>query len=1034
MFDNILRVHDKNGELIAIFSGDTDGISEEAMSDLLVAPTIRIEQNGISRLTFQMLANSEKWQSIKDPENLYHINNRWYTPMTDSAYQYTDENGVSVVNVMCVETWALLSRLYTQAFNCGIYCYAKARFNRYVNDGAEFIIYSSGCFNPGDTISNANAWAQVKNWERTDSNGNQLTYAILTQDEYKPTNWKDFPSGVFMKSFSVSGNTATMVIESRSKVNMSKAFQYSTAGTYNLGNSPIPSAVSKVVITTTTVTGDYQSGYNYNTSDKEISNYGYNSSTGILNLYYYPSGGETINAVTVTYVQNNFGEISPGATCTFAYGAEVVDEHTFVILPKAKSKYKLTINGVTYEDSQVKDSRGVRMPRGSAGYAMWAALQDSGWTLGVCDVLAKGFDTSIDYGCFNIESDMKDVLYIVQYIQKLYGGILDWDSERYELNYRAENSTHYQAYNDGFNEWKGYAFREGKNITERPLVTYDNTIITRAFLLGYGNLNVRKVNNNKSYVDNFSYTDAIYCGYLKQELIYDTRDEGGQRQLLYWGKRELAKQCKPRKMISLTVTDTRTVEGMEHEVFDINDIVKVYYHDESTDTDTVELQRVVAWEYNAFAMWDCTVELGDKTTNEIELFKLVYNKSMSTPGTNGSGNLPGDSITMGNSYNQNSITNHIQLIARTTTNNSDAMAGLIMDTSSTHAQVDLFAYYKKQVEGMLSESYAGLQFYANEKGSQAVIEANHHSDQITQSLDGTLRQTITDTAAGIKEQATKDYANLQAYARLQVKNLEDGKVKELINSYSELNRTVTRDYALKTDVTGFRKEVFGGDGKPGAITEAKNEAMDYADENFALSSELTSFEKKILGGDGQPGEISKATAGLIKYTDAEQAAINLFADYENKGLIATTANIELFANKYKSYLTLNAIVDNEIGASLSISSKYDRDSGQILGFVTCTANTAINLTDAQTINLSAKGAVYINSSRAFINASSIDIGVDQDRPSSINIGLSHQNTLNIRGQVCRKMYADIQTLLNNNQKIYYFGWYSSEDYNSEPAK
>lgn len=90
MFDNVLKVYNKNMELIAIFTGETDGISEDAMQDLVVAPTIRIEQNGISTLSFQMLANSEKWNAIKNPENLYHINDRWYTPLTDGAFQYDD--------------------------------------------------------------------------------------------------------------------------------------------------------------------------------------------------------------------------------------------------------------------------------------------------------------------------------------------------------------------------------------------------------------------------------------------------------------------------------------------------------------------------------------------------------------------------------------------------------------------------------------------------------------------------------------------------------------------------------------------------------------------------------------------------------------------------------------------------------------------------------------------------------------------------------------------------------------------------------
>lgn len=433
MFDNRVYVYNKKMELLATFSGDAEGISEEAMRELMVAPTVHIEQNGVSSLTFQMLASAEKWKDIQDPENIYRLNDRFYTALNDGAYSQIDENGVSIMNVSLLETWSLLSRQFNQAYNCGIYTYAKAKFVEYVTDGAKFTISADDCLNPGETISTQKAWEQVKAWTPTDDDGNQLSYAILTNDTFKPTNWKDAPSGVFMKSFTISGDTATAIIQSRAKTKVTQVYQYDNSWSFKLDVKPLPAKIESIKINYTIV-----SDGTFKTDEKDITSYTYNASTGTVKVSYTPAKDEQVNAVMITHMETDLGEISAGATCTFAYGAEAIDEHTFVILPKANKKYKLTIDGVSYEDSEVKDSRGVVMPRGSGGYAMWAALKNSGWTLGICDVIAKDFDPSIDYGCFNIESDMKDVLYNVQYIQQLYGGIFDWDSEHKVLNYRAE--------------------------------------------------------------------------------------------------------------------------------------------------------------------------------------------------------------------------------------------------------------------------------------------------------------------------------------------------------------------------------------------------------------------------------------------------------------------------------------------------------------------------------------------------------------------------------------------------------------------
>lgn len=766
-FDNIVTVFNKSGEKLAVFYPDAEAVSEDAKRNMMVSPTVRMVSNGESTLSFSMLSDSERWQEIKNPENLYHLNDRWYTVLSEDAYEYTADNGVNVVNVVALETWSLLSKEYAQIYNCGLYVYAKARFSHMTTDGAVFTLYSYDCTNPGNTISSANAWEQVKTWQDFDANGNRQSYVLLTADEYKPTNWTDFPSAVFLKSFYVSGNTATMTIESRTKRTVNHVFNYNQGRTYTLDAKPFPSKIDGIKVNSTTVTTSGNTA-TYSTTDKDVYNYSYNLNTGVVTINYYPSQNETVNAFTVSYTLNDLGTISPGATCWFAYGPEVVDETTVVILPKADKKYKLHVNGVSYEDSQVRDSRNQILPRGSGGYCMWALLKSTSWTLGVCDVISTGFNADEYYGTFNLEADQKSILFCIQTVAQLYGGILDWDSEHKILNYRAENSVDYQAYNDGFNEWNGYVFREGKNLTEKPVISVDNSLITKAYLLGYGNLNVKKVNGGRSYIEDHSFTDETYTGYLKQELIYDTNDEGGQKQLLYWGKRELAKQCKPRESVKLEVHDLRYLPEYFHETFSLNSVVKVRYEDEHIGKIVEKEQRVIVWEYNAHAMWQSSVELGDVTLNKTDLFKLIYKKVENNPAADNSGNISGSQIDMsggGSGGDMNVLTNYIQLIARTTTENSDAIAGLILDTDANHAQADLFSLYQKHTDKLFTQTYSGITTYANDKIAYLSAEVNAHFE--------TVEGEIVDAVSGVREYVDENFTEASLFSKFQ-RETKDG--------------------------------------------------------------------------------------------------------------------------------------------------------------------------------------------------------------------------------------------------------------------
>lgn len=757
MLENIVYVYNKHGDLIAQFDGDGSALNSDEIKNQMVSPTVHIETNGESSFTFQMLANSEKWQQIKDAENLFYVNGKYYTWLKENGIEYTGDDGVRLVKANLVETWYLLGRQYTQAYNCGLYCYAKASFYRFVPDGVQFRITSTGCSNPGNSISTALAWEQVSLWTPQDDKDRDITYTILKTDDYKPTNWENAPDGVFFSATSVSGSTMTVTLKSRVTQERTQMFTYVANGTYTVDVKPYPSKLTKVYVNSTIVTESNQTTNGvtstiktYETKDRDASVRTWNNSTGQFTITYNKASNETINSVSAVYDYGDLGDLQTTSTCTFAYGAEVLDEHTFVILPKSKTKYRLTIQGKSYNDSEVVDMRGVLMPRGSAGYALWAALKNTDWSIGICDVIAKNFDASIDYGVFNIESDQKDVLYIIQYIQELYGGILVFDSVNKLVHLRAENYDDYTAYeDDGFNTWTGYEFREGKNMLEQPTITYDNDIITRAYLLGYSGLNVKKVNGGKTYIEDFSYTDRVYSGYLEQELIYDTNDEGGMNQLLYWGKKELRKRCKPRRNFSFSVTDLRSVNGYEHEVFDINNIVRCYYKDSHDGTESYEDKRVILWEYNVFAPWECKVELGDKVANMRELFELIYRSTVNNPDANATGKISSTSVyfpfigtgdsDLNGSLNGN-LDNYLSLIMQKETANSNAISGLYIQVSDTSAYSELFAQYSSTTDRLISETYAGLKVYADKEISTLdAIVTGHYTE---------FNNFKVDTAAG----------------------------------------------------------------------------------------------------------------------------------------------------------------------------------------------------------------------------------------------------------------------------------------------
>lgn len=441
---------------------------------------------------------------------------------------------------------------------------------------------------------------------------------------------------------------------------------------------------------------------------------------------------------------------------------EFIDDQTVCLLPK--STEPLVVNGVTYTNNPY--------PRGSAGYNYWALLQGSGWTLAFCDVIADGFNAAEDYGVFNVETDQKDLLYNLEHVRDLYGGIFEWDSVNQTLSVHDSSK---------WNNDYGFEIRKGKNL-QTLTISMDTDITTRLYPLGENSLNISAVNNGKRYVDDFSYTTAIYEKNLQNSDIYD------QKQLLYWGQEQVKKLSRPRKNINCEIVDVRTVEGREYEIFDINHLATVVYSDGPEQTLTKETLRIISWTYNVFAPYQATIELGDKLQNMVDFLKQSYesgNKADSVIDSGGridydslwdyeNGTYWGDTL-----YNYIHETEHrleikiddvegsladfiieanetfatIEALVQFETETTQAIANLKMYADDTFATITSFVSFKDQT----STHFSQIEQYVDDVESRVSIVAGEVDSQGQEIAEISL--TVRDHTSEIRLKADKTYVD-----------------------------------------------------------------------------------------------------------------------------------------------------------------------------------------------------------------------------------------------------------------------------------
>ncbi|MCG8401358.1 MAG: phage tail protein [Firmicutes bacterium] len=240
---------------------------------------------------------------------------------------------------------------------------------------------------------------------------------------------------------------------------------------------------------------------------------------------------------------------------------------------------------------------------GSAGHALHALLQGTGWTVDVVDVP----------GIHDLETEKISVLANINQIQKTWGGYLLWDSVNKTVSLRNEET---------WAPYTGYQVRYAKNL-KGITRTEDYDVVTRLYPFGADDLDIGSVNGGKLYIENYSYTDEVL------EEIWTNQDIHDPQELLDEGTKYLEKKYRPRYNYRIDHIDRRIQPGFQHEDFDAGHLVDIideeliqefrlkYNEGHRYNTGLMYVDwfrnqtRIIGYRHNVFQPWRGEIEIGD---------------------------------------------------------------------------------------------------------------------------------------------------------------------------------------------------------------------------------------------------------------------------------------------------------------------------------------------------------------------------------------------------------------------------------------
>jgi hypothetical protein len=240
---------------------------------------------------------------------------------------------------------------------------------------------------------------------------------------------------------------------------------------------------------------------------------------------------------------------------------------------------------------------------GSAGHALYALLQGTGWSVGTVDVT----------GTHDLETEKESILANIQKVQETWGGYLVWDSVNKTVSLRDEET---------WAEYTGYQIRYRKNL-KNITRTIDYDIITKLYPFGADDLDISSVNGGQIYLTNNSYTSEVLEGIWINQSLSDPQKLKDEATKYH------EKVCRPRYNYRVKQVDLRMLPGYQHEDFDVGHVVDIvdeeviqeyglkydsgYQYDTGLQyVDWFRSQtRIIGYKFNVFQPWLCDLEVGD---------------------------------------------------------------------------------------------------------------------------------------------------------------------------------------------------------------------------------------------------------------------------------------------------------------------------------------------------------------------------------------------------------------------------------------
>ncbi len=206
------------------------------------------------------------------------------------------------------------------------------------------------------------------------------------------------------------------------------------------------------------------------------------------------------------------------------------------------------------------------------------ALEHTGWAVGTVNVTTKR-----TWQCTE-----KNALSILRATQNIHGGDLIFDCPNrlvHLLTFGGRDT--------------GALFAYKKNLKSIQRVVDTRSLVTRLYAYGKDGMTFASINNNREYVEDFTYTNEVRISTL------DCSNFTNPYQMLEFTQMRLAQYARPRISYVLSAMDLSALTGYEHEAWDLGDIVTVDDKDLHLSVKT----RVVRRQYNLQEPWKTVLEL-----------------------------------------------------------------------------------------------------------------------------------------------------------------------------------------------------------------------------------------------------------------------------------------------------------------------------------------------------------------------------------------------------------------------------------------